>query len=144
MTRASVVAVLLAASLAIAGCGAEGTDGYEQSAEEPLDLTPPGEQEGDRSLTYTFTASELEQHGSGSGRYSCAECGQGTDNAPDAVGESLCSSCYAYYMEKNRRFQEQVNERRANTCTFCGAPAPSGKGMCSSCIREAARILEEG
>lgn len=93
------------------------------------------------SPTASSVPSVLPERSSEVRRVPCAECGRETASRPDGAGESLCSKCDALYDERNRRFTQQIESKTAYTCTFCGARAPDGGGMCPSCIAELGKQL---
>ncbi len=76
--------------------------------------------------------------------YLCASCGGTTSDPVRVGGERVCGSCYTSIVEDARSIQRQLDSRTMTTCHFCGSPAPSGRGMCSSCLRDYGNALLGG
>jgi len=79
-----------------------------------------------------------------SGSNFCVECGDSTDNPPDAADEVLCDTCTAKWREYNREFMEKSQKGQAYRCEWCGGHAADGDGVCASCWREIERQLRTG
>lgn len=130
----------------VTALGAAVIFGYQFSGRSPTDTNavpqnnPVSTQQNSVTTAPHDVAASTESsdYESASSRYICEECGQSTENPPDIGGEVLCSTCLAYYKEKNRRFVENYNAGTATKCEWCNGYAPSGKGVCDSCMRKIA------